>query len=241
MTDKEKPSQEITRAADSPNAFVAFKGAMRAIYEESPEILTGVLGSVLPQALIPVRIFHATAKGQFLRQLMAETEELRKKGSIKEDFLKSEQAWACFSDLFDYLDKTSPDPKRLEAIKAAFLRILKNGSGADDSPHAQQLLRVVCELSAGEIAVLATLYRMGSGGQQPVRTWLADVANASRISSTEIVEGIEHTLIGKRIIFARDNGSPSFPPQTPMVIWGSRNRLTQLGIEVCEYMTQPAQ
>ena len=226
-----KPSQSIANAADSNNALTAFKGAIRAMIEESPEILTGILGTILPPALIPIRLFHATAKGQFLRQLMVELEKFREKGQIKEDYLKSEQAWACFSDLLDYIDKTSPDPKRHEAIRTAFLKILKQGATGKDSPHAQQLLRVICELSAGEIVVLATIYKMGTADvMSSAHTWQVNVANASGLLRSELVAAIESTLMTKRLVLPRGADNDVIP------LWGQRNRLTNLGVEVCEYI-----
>jgi len=237
----EKASRDISQAADSPNALQAFKGAVKAISEESPEILTGILAQVLPPALIPVRMFHATAKGHFLKQLMIELEALRKTGQINEDYLKSEQAWACFSDLLDYIDKISPDPKRFEAIRNAFLRTLKGGATGHDAPYQQQILRVVCDLSAGEIVALAAIYKLGQNSpSMTVESWLCEVANASGLLRAEIVEGIEQSLMAKRLILSRKLPHPQFPPETPKIEWGQKNRLTVLGVEVCEKIVAPS-
>jgi hypothetical protein len=228
-----QPSRSIGNAADSPNVVDALKGALAATAEQSPEILSGLLGAVCPPALIPIRIFHAGVKGHFLQQAMAELEALRKKGEIREEYLKSNEAAACMSDLLDYIDKISPDPKRYEAIRTAFLKILSQGETGKNAPHAQQLLRVIYELSAGEIAVLAAIFKMGgTAGSVSHKKWRSDVANQSGLLRTEIVMGIEEVLVGKRLVTPINTGMPS------QIIWGQQNRLTPLGVEVCEHIQQ---
>jgi hypothetical protein len=230
---KEKPSTSLVPAAGPIDSLALLKKAI----EESPEILTGVLGTLIPGALLPARLFHAGLKGQFAKQLTVELEEFRKKGQINEDYLKSEPAAACFSDLLDFIDRISPDPERYKAIREAFLRTMRRGEMGKGAVYAQQLLRIVYELSAGEIVVLATVYKMGSGGEVTASFWLNDVANRSNILRSEIVEGIERSLMEKRLILPRSTESAKSRPDFdyPYIkIWGQRNRLTILGQEVCE-------
>ncbi len=232
MGSQEKPSQDLVKAAGAPNALEAFKKAMGAICEESPEILTGIVGTIDQRLLIPVRMVHATLKGHFFTQLLVEMEEFRKKGQINEDYLKSDHAWACFSDLLDFVDKTSPDPKRLGAIKTAFLKILSDGAKGSKGPYEQQLLRIICGLSAGEIIVLAAVSKMGHGGQVAGNYWRAEVANASGLLRDEIVAEIDEELARKRLI------TPINGEIGNLVSWGHKNRLTVLGVEVCNFIRE---
>lgn len=239
ITKKENPSSDISKVTDGLNVFDALKAAAKAIGTESPEILTGVLATVLPPVLPIVRLFHAGAKNNLIKQIVIEVEEFRKKGAINEDYLKTDEAHACFSDLLDSIDKISPDPQRYDAIRTAFLKALERRETGHSAPHAQQLLRVIYELSSGEIVVLATIYGMGSpGGRQAANVWLSEVANKSGILRSEIVEEIEMSLMDKRLIALR--GDVADPKRYQNIIqWGVRNRLTSLGQEVCDNFMRP--
>lgn len=230
----ENPSSDISRVTDGLNALDAVKAAAKAIGSESPEIMTGVLAAVLPSSLPLVRLVHASAKGNFLKQLMVEAEVLRGQGAINEEFLKTDEAHACFSDLLDAIDKMSPDPKRYDAIRTAFLKMMGHGQTGKSGVYAQQLLRAIYDLSAGEIAVLATIYHMGNGTNDRADSWLNDVANSSGILRSEVVEGIEETLIAKRLILPRVDQPKTYPRGTDRISYGLKNRLTTFGQEVCE-------
>ncbi len=206
---------------------------MKAIGEESPEILAGLLATLIPQAAGPIRMFQATLKGQFLRQLLVELERLRKAGAIREDYLKSDPAKACFADLLDAIDKTSPDPKRLDAMRRAFLKTMEQGTTGHDAPYSQQMLRVIYGLSAGEIVALAAIYQMGGSAGVAAISWLTEVANKSGLLRLELVEEVEESLDRKRLIHPRAAGKSGRESQN-VLIWGQRNRLTTLGQEVCE-------
>jgi hypothetical protein len=234
---REKPSADISKVTDGLNVFDALKAAAKAIANESPEILTGVLATVLPPALPVVRLFHAGAKNNLIRQIVVEVEEFRKKGAINEEYLKTDEAHACFADLLDYIDKTSPDPKRYDAIRTAFLKVLDRKQTGKNAPYDQQMLRIICELSAGEIVVMGTIYKMGMGGEVRRSSWLCDVANNSGLLRLEIVEEIEESLMKKRLIY--EHGDLRAAEHAVIKKWGMRNRLTTLGQEVCETFMRP--
>lgn len=234
-TTKEQPSKSIAHVLDSGNAFTA----LRAAIEEAPEILSGALGTIIPGSLPLVRIVHAALKMNALKQIFVELEELRKKGAIDETFLKSDPAQACLADLLEAIDKTSPDPERLKAIKTAFLRVIQQGETGKSAAHAQEVLRMVYGLSAREIVVMATIHSMGSGGEVTAATWINDVANASGLMRSEIIEEIEHILTEKRLLFYRvmgTNGEGNHNRYGRIQHWGQKNRFTQLGLEVCQYI-----
>jgi hypothetical protein len=98
---------------------------LRAIGEDSPEILTGVLGEVVTgvygpvagvAATVGVKVLHGALKGQGWRQIAAALQPLKNAGKIKEDFEDSDLGKACLAELLDAIEK-NPDPRRIQALK----------------------------------------------------------------------------------------------------------------------------
>lgn len=238
MADKSLKPREHT--PESPNAFYAFRGAMEAIRANPAQFGVGLAGLADSRFALAGRLYQAAARGSFAQQLQVEIEELIKQGKVSQEYLKTNEAHACFADLLDSIDRISPDPKRYEAIRTAFLKVLQRGETGTHAPYAQQMLRIIYELSAGEILVLATAYTMSRGGEVTADSWLNDVANKSGILRSEIVEGIELSLMQKRLIHARSTRSGAANFEYPYIkVWGLRSRLTTLGQEVCETFARP--
>lgn len=237
MKNKSIQSQPI-EAPESSNAFNAFRGAMQVIRENPAQFGVGLSGLADSRFALAGRLYQAAARGTFAQQIQAEVEEMIDEGTIKPAYLETDEAHACFADLLDSIDKMSPDPKRYDAIRTAFLRALGQGQTGKGGIYAQQMLRAIYELSAGEIVVLATIYHMGNGANDRIDSWLNDVANASGILRSEIVEGIEKTLMEKRLILPRVDEPKTYPRHTERISYGSKNRLTTFGQEVCENFTQ---
>ena len=131
---------------------------MRAIGEDSPEILTGVLGETVTAlygpvagvaATVGVKILHGALKGQGWRQIAAALQSLKDAGKIKEGFEDSDLGKACLAELLDAIDK-NPDPQRIKALKNAFLRIATDPGSDGEAIRQQQILRAIGALSSGE-------------------------------------------------------------------------------------------
>lgn len=217
--------------------LVAKTGDLRAVFksilEESPEILTGFLEKVGGEVFSsPMRIFHASLKGNFLKQLAAEAEKLRRNGEVKEDYFETNQAKACFVELMDIVDKKSPDPARLDAIKKVFLTIATEKLGNRNDPLPQQILSIVGDLSAGELILLAAMYKAGGMNvYTAVEQWISEMADKTRFMRVELVVLHEQKLIGKLLVLPRHVATEN------RITWGQRNRLTDLGIAVCEFLS----
>lgn len=224
------PYENIEQAALAGSVSDVF----RVISTQTPEIVAGLLMNRRPMIGKGIRLLLAGFKGAFLVELSRLVEEARKRGSIKDAYLASDPAKACFADLLDFVDKTSPDPKRFEAIRNVFLRILRQGETGTSAPYRQQMLRIVCDLSAGELVVLAAVYKLGTGANKNPESWRHEVANASGLLRAELVAGIEDGLVAKRLLLPLVSTPNEFSGETTEVAWGIRNRLTLLGQEVCE-------
>lgn len=212
---------------------------LRAIGEDSPEILTAVLSTAITAqyghaagvaATVVVKVLHAALKGQGWRQIATTLEELKTRGQIKEDFADSDLGKACLAELLDAIEK-NPDPRRVEALKNAFIRIATNPGKETEAIYQQQLLHMIGSLSSGEIVLLATMYRVGGANlYDGAHQWLNDMAKETGFRDEGLVKLSEAPLMEKHLVLPRRYGDGSG------ISWGQCNRLTGLGERVCEFM-----
>lgn len=211
---------------------------LKATMEDSPELLTGVLGLTVAKfygpiagasAFLGTKIIHGALKGQGFQQIAAAFKTLRDQGKIEEDFIDSDLAKACLSEILQAIDQ-SPDPRRVEAIKNAFVRIaMAPGKTDGEKIYQQQLLNTIGLLSAGEIVLLAAMFRVGGkDNYMDAVRWLNEMARETGFNDEGLVELSETPLIEKRLIRPRTLSDKSG------ISWGSRNRLTTLGERVCQ-------
>lgn len=240
-------TKEIQKA---PNLEIAAeKGGlgnlMRAIGEDSPEILTGVAGLAATAAygpvegvaaLLGVKVLHGALKGQGWRQIAAALLPLKKAGKIEEDFENSDLGKACLAELLDAIDK-NPDPRRIQALKNAFLRIAMHPGKDAEAIYQQQILHMIGSLSSGEIVLLATMYRLATPSEKytAATKWLEEMARETGLMEPGLVELAETPLIEKQLVTRRQHGDRSG------IRWSLRNRLTSLGERVCEFMQEPTE
>lgn len=227
-----KPSLELA----------AMKGGLgnliRAIGEDSPEILTGVLANAVTSiygpvtgvaATVGVKLLHGVVKGQAWQQIAVALQDLKSKGKIQEDFVDSDLGKACLSELLEAIEK-DPDPRRIHALKNAFLKIASNPGKNSDAVYQQQILRLIGGLSSGEIVLIATMYRVGGMNQyNRAEQWLNDMARETGFLDEGLVLLSEAPLMEKHLVLPR--GNPNV-----LISWSQRNRLTGLGVRVCEFM-----
>jgi hypothetical protein len=212
---------------------------MRAIGEDSPEILTTVLSTAVTAqyghaagvaATVAVKILHAALKGQGWRQVATTLEELKAKGKINEDFVDSALGKACLAELLEAIEK-NPDPRRVEALKNAFIRIATQPGKEAEAIYQQQILHMIGSLSSGEIVLLATMYRVGGSNlYTDAHQWLNDMAKETGFRDEGLVKLAEAPLMEKHLVLPRQYGDGSG------ISWGQHNRLTGLGERVCEFM-----
>lgn len=212
---------------------------MRAIGEDSPEILTGVLGSVVTakygavagvSAMFGVKLLQGAVKGQAWQQIAVALQGLKDKGKIKEEFVDSDLGKACLGELLEAIDR-NPDPARIAALKNAFIRIATNPGKDAEAVYQQQLLHMIGSLSSGEIVLLATMYRVGGMNQYTEsRRWLSDMAKETGFTDEGLVRISETPLMEKYLVLPREHRDGSG------ISWSQRNRLTGLGERLCEFM-----
>jgi hypothetical protein len=217
---------------------------MRAIGEDSPEILTAVLGVTATAAYGPVagiaatfgvKLLHGALKGQAWSQVAVALQLLKTAGKIKEDFEDSDLGKACLAELLEAIDK-NPDPRRIQALKNAFLRIATQPGTDSEGVHQQQLLHIIGTLSSGEIVLLGTMYRVGGKNKYTgASQWLREMANETGFLDEGLVSLAEAPLLEKQLVLPRQHGDRSG------ITWGQRNRLTSLGERVCTFMQEPTQ
>jgi hypothetical protein len=96
-------------------------------YQTLTEFLTGVASSENKEWASSIGyLLQRVRGGKFLEQLMIEFQKYKDKGQIKNDYLKTEQSIDCLQEMFDFLDKDSPDKVRFEFLKKTlYLYLLK--------------------------------------------------------------------------------------------------------------------
>jgi hypothetical protein len=213
---------------------------LKGIAEDSPEVLTGVLGQAVSTlygaaagaiAVSGIKVIHSALKGSGLRQIAIEFKKLKDQGKIKEDFLDTDLGRACLSDLLGAIEQ-NPDPRRIQALKAAFLRIAVNPGNEAEAIYQQQLLQAIGGLTSGEIILLATMLRVGgTNTHNRADAWLNDMAGKTGFLAEGIVELAEESLIKKKLIMPRAEDNI-------LIRWGQCNRLTSFGERVCRFMQE---
>lgn len=227
------PSKSLEPAGETGSVFALLKAAA----EESPEILTGLASEVHPLLGTAIKLFHAQSKGSFLRQLAVHLEELRKKGAIKDDYPKSQQARDMMTDLLTYLERENPDSARLDAARKVFLNAATEQLSSREDPLPQQLLQIVMELSAGELLVLSAMSQAKGGQAGPnhgiskfsATVWAQNIAEATGLKHADLVLLHDDKLVKRNLSRPRNKPNDTFQ-------WGVKDRLTELGLEVSRFL-----
>jgi hypothetical protein len=217
---------------------------IRAIGEDSPEILTAALGTAVTATYGPVagvaatfgvKLLHGALKGQAWSQIAVALQSLKTAGKIKEDFEDSDLGKACLAELLEAIDR-NPDPRRIQALKNAFLRIATQPGTESEAVHKQQILHIIGTLSSGEIVLLGTMYRVGGKSKYTsANEWLIEMARETGFVDEGLVGLAETPLMEKQLVLPRQYSDRSG------ISWGQRNRLTSLGERICTFMQEPTQ
>lgn len=180
-------------------------------------------------------ILQRVTAGQFLSALMEEWDDYRKRGRIQDDYDFSQQCRSCLQELLEFLDKDLADENRFNLLKQIFL-VAATETASDRSSHLPlQYMQLARSLTAGEVLVLNTTYRMlkegaslDNGAICAASEWTSLVAENSGLCHAELVELHEAELIKKRLLTERRPGDS--------VASGNRFRLTALGHAMCTYI-----
>ena len=170
----------------------------------------------------------------FVGALQAEWERLVEKGTIKDDYVKTDQHLSCLQEVLDALDSDLVDEMRFNLMKKIFLVAASEISSSRDDLLPQQLMCVARSMSSGEIVVLSTAYHVLKCGDYDIKNkvaqaWLQKVADQSGLKHTSLVEMHEETLVRKHLLSPRVYGDASG-------VQLRNYRLTDLALELCEFI-----
>jgi hypothetical protein len=200
------------------------------------EGLTGIAAADRKELAFSVgHIFQSLRKGQFLSKLLEEWNKFRQKGQIKDDYVTSEQHYVCLQEFLQFLDKDCPDETRFEVLKKVFIVAATEKVSDRNSLLPYQFLRLCREMSSGEIIVMNTTYEISKSKPLPditgANNWLKIIADKSGFNHSSLVEIYEEELMEKRILSKRRHTDGSGVTINPHF------RLTDLGFELCEYIS----
>ena len=92
---------DLARIADTEGLLGMLKSAVKNV----DAIATGALGTErLALFMVPGRLVQAARNRMFIQQLAHEFEDLRQKGKIKDDYIRTEQGMSCLQELLAALE-----------------------------------------------------------------------------------------------------------------------------------------
>lgn len=227
------------------DAMVSLEESLQAL----TEALTGIAASNKRDWALSIGyLLQRFRGGHFLKQLAEEFKMYREKGSIREDYAKSDQCLTCLQEILDCIDKDSPDEVRFNHMKNLFLGIAFEVLSKRDDIVPAQLVRICRALSSKELLLLAANYRLCRKGEwqqhraQSLRgregltsNWIVECKAESGLKFDELVLEGEVGLQGKRLL-----GESVYNDRSAF-LYTEHYRLTALGYHLCEFIHAPSQ
>jgi len=186
------------------------------------------------------QIVQGAFKGQMFQQISKKIKELRDKGKLAEDFTSTPMGAKTWAELFEIIDKETPDDVRLEAIMAMFVSI--NGPNKTDHEKIThyQLFQAAKRLNSGELFLLRLLFDLYKnswratptyGTLVSVENWADLVAKKTGYEYPSLIIRHERRLVEEGLITNYTSSSDALPHQAQV---SSENaRLTPVGIQFC--------
>ncbi len=150
--------------------------------------------------------------------------------------MATEQHAECLQEMLDFID-SSPDQIRFDTLKKILLVTAAEDHSSRDDVLPQQYMRLVRELSSGEVLVLLATYTLAKTPRTRDETrnsaagWLKEIADASGLKFPEFVAIHEEKLLAKNLLEKRRLGDHSG------IFRGPHDRLTELGYQLCEFIS----
>jgi hypothetical protein len=186
-------------------------------------------------------VLQGLTAGRFLDTFRKEWQDYREKGRIKDDYESTEQCRSCLQELLDFLDKDLPDEQRFNVLKQIFLVAATEEASDRNSYLPLQYMQISRALTAGEVLVLNTAYRIAikqpnrMSNDMVVAHWQKVIAKESGLTYPELVEVHENGLAEKNLIYKRTpTGRPDIDRYEAKL--GEHFRLTNLGFTICSYI-----
>jgi hypothetical protein len=154
------------------------------------ETLTGALGDgAKGMWLAGGRIVQSILKGKIFQQFASEFRNLREKGRIPDGFADRKYGFQSWVELMTILDEESPDPDRLEALKAMFFAVNRVNVTDGEQVAAYQMWQVAKRLNSGELLLLKLVYEQRTSYQ-------TDNSNSYLRWENEMAEAAGHSVRG---------------------------------------------
>jgi hypothetical protein len=185
-------------------------------------------GTPRPKGALKVKLFQ---------QLSREIKELRDKGKIPDDFAEKKNGYQSWVELMTIIDEESPDPERLDAIKAMFYAVNKVNATDGERILAYQLFQIAKKLTSGQLLYLKACYGIyreerptpdlpRRGGTLNIVEWCVKIGKKLGHSVTSLLDLDDKALADSGLLHHRgamDRGVNTLDA-----------RLTDLGIKFCE-------
>lgn len=232
MTDEKKESAAII-PLDSKSIQEFLEQPLPTI----AAILTGALASGRSDAiLVGGRILQAAFKGQTLKQVAQEINELKQKGKLKENYAADPLGFKSLHELIDFIDSEAPDEDRLRGMQAMFYAVNSVDTRESDHILMYELFSLAKRLSGSQVRLLSVIRQASSephfAGSSAMQTneWLSNMASRLGHGLSPLVELDESVLIACKLISDRLGGTDSQSVQR------TNARLTLLGFKFCEVL-----
>lgn len=196
------------------------------------EAITGLLAAGPKSwAVNAGKLVQGALKARLFEELSREIKELRDKGKIPENFAERKNGFQSWVELMRIIDEESPDPERLDAIKAMFYAVNKVNAADGERILAYQLFQIAKKLTSGQMLYVKAcheIYKMGSLKEATlgVGQWFTEVGkklghNVISLMNLDDAALSESGLLHRRADLDRTLNITSA-------------RLTDLGIKFCE-------
>jgi len=199
------------------------------------EAITGALAMGKRDAiLVGGRIIQGALKGDMMRQVSREIEDLVEKGKIKEDYANTKYGFSSLSELLEFIDREIPDEDKFNAIKIMFFSIVHADIKEGEQIQNYQLLQLVKKLTSSQLLILKVAYDFKKVGvyedaAESASGWLSKISERIGHNIPSLIERDEEILIKEKLISDRILSDRSgVRPQNA--------RLTDLGLKLCENM-----
>ena len=193
------------------------------------EVLTGAIADGKKGlALAGGRIVQAILKGQLFDQFGKEFKSARDKGRLADDFAQRKFGFQSWVEIMTAIDEESPDPVRLEALKAMFFAINRPNITDQEQITQYQLWQITKRLNSGELHLLRTAYANRDSASYGSRydSWTIEMARLTGFGHRGLVDLYGETLMQNCLISHRFHGGET--------VEATNARLTDLGVRLCE-------
>lgn len=189
------------------DALTGTSNVLASTYQSLTEGLTGILSSERKDWTLSIgHLFQRIRGREFLEEFNRQWNEYRDKGRVKTDYEGTEQHKACLQELLEFLDRDSPEAVRFSAMQSILLNAATETLSDRESMVPHQYMQICRGLSSGELLVLRAVWNHNAGREIQPSDNTHDLAAASGLAFTELVDLHRRALLGKRLVAISGHG-----------------------------------